>query len=367
MKKIGCLIFLVAIITLIGFSIYLFNFYNSSITKNNTGSSDLKVVTIAKGETIDQINADLISKEIIQDNKMPNGTSVFKLYSVLNKLDFKFEAGVYYLPQNLSLQEVTKYLQKSKSDQITISFQEGLRLEEVAESINLSLNSSTNSSYSKFDKAEFIKIARTFPNTNNKYQFLSTRPKLITSLEGFLFPDTYYVNRDATATSIIDILLDNFDKKIYQQYLDTIKLSANSFYQVVTMASIIEREANTSTDRNIIADIFLRRLSSNITGGRLECDSTVQYIIGNSTTGWWPKSLTTKDLETNNSYNTRIKSGLTPTPIDNPSMASILAVLKPQKNSYIYFVTGDDGKMYYAKTIADQELNILNYCKINCR
>ena len=321
MKRIGCFIFLIVLVVGGAAGLYYWNFYNKAINTANNGPSEQKIVTINQGATVEDINTLLVSEGIIKDEKFPNGMTVFKVYSVINKLDSKYQAGTYFLPQNESVKQIADSIQKSKDELINVTIKEGLRIEEFGDAINVALNSAVNTKYSKFNKDDFIKLAKNYTNNDGKYEFLKTRPAGITTLEGFLYPDTYFVTRDASSQMMIDLLLQTFDVKVYQPYKGQIQNNKYTVFELVTLASIVEREVNSDDDRAMVADMLFRRLVNDDLGRKLETDATLLYVLGNEKIGWWKAELNYTTLQTKSPYNGRLTPGLPPTPIASPSLS----------------------------------------------
>lgn len=187
-------------------------------------------------------------------------------------------------------------------------------------------------------------------------QFLLFSHKQFESLapEGYMFPDTYFIQTNATATSTIKLLKDNFIRKIFPMMPD-VQRSGHSLDDIITMASIIENEANTKEDREIVSGILWKRLRQNVP---LQVDATLTYINGKTSA-----EMTADDLKANSPYNTYKYPGLPPTPISNPGLESIEAALHPEDTPYMYFLTGDDGKMHYARTFDEHKANKAKYLR----
>jgi UPF0755 protein len=166
--------------------------------------------------------------------------------------------------------------------------------------------------------------------------------------EGYLFPDTYFIHVNATATSTIKILRDNFIRKIFY-LMPEVEESGHSLEDIITMASILEGEAKTLEDRKIVSGILWKRLAI---GMPLQVDASFIYVNGKTT-----KDLTLDDLKINSPYNTYLYKGLPPTPISNPGIESINAAIHPIETKYLYFLTGNDGLMYYATTLDEHIKN----------
>ena len=172
--------------------------------------------------------------------------------------------------------------------------------------------------------------------------------------EGYMFPDTYFIQVNATATSTIKLLKDNFTRKIFP-LMPEVNKSGHSLDEIITMASIIENEANTKEDRGLVSGILWRRIAL---GVPLQVDASLTYINGKTSA-----QMTAGDLKTNSPYNTYLYPGLPPTPISNPGLESIEAALSPTVSPYMFFLTGDDGKMHYAKTFDEHKANKAKYLK----
>ena len=179
--------------------------------------------------------------------------------------------------------------------------------------------------------------------------------KDIKSLEGFLYPSTYYFDKDAKPKDIIKEMLSLFDKSYTDKLKKKQKERNMTLQEVVNLASIVEKEAVIDEDRPIIASVFYNRLEI---GMPLQSDATLQYIFETR-----KKSITYNDLKIDSPYNTYIKKGLPPTPIANPSIKSIEAVLEPSNTDYLYFVASIDGGNVYSKTYEEHKTNVNKYRK----
>jgi len=176
--------------------------------------------------------------------------------------------------------------------------------------------------------------------------------------EGYLFPDTYLIPRDADINMILALLKNNF-----QQKFDSVKNSKTTVLtdaQTIIIASIIEREAVFPADRPLVASVLINRLNI---GMALGSDPTVMYALGYQadTKTWWKKDLTVDDLAIDSPYNTRKNAGLPPTPISNPGLLSIKAALNPSKTDYLYYFSDKQGHLHFATTIEGHNANIQKY------
>lgn len=295
--------------------------------------------------------------QLLEDNGLINSKTYFT--SRMRVVNTELEPGSYRITKGMTVGEIIDTITGSASasssggsdgggsssnETLSITVIEGWRTEQIAdELVNLGWNGT-------FD--DFMEAARNYPSEN--FAFLADRPEG-SSLEGYLFPDTYNFNPDSTANEIIESMLNNFDAKVPQDMRDRAGEMGLSMYQVLTFASLVEREAAVSEERPIIADIYEKRYSE---GWRLEADPTVQYALGTHE-DWWPE-LSGDDLYDPSPYNTYQVDGLPPGPIANPGYSSIRAVLFPASSPYYYFFARADGSGYhlFATTPEEQQQNI---------
>ncbi|MCB9819321.1 endolytic transglycosylase MltG [Candidatus Nomurabacteria bacterium] len=235
----------------------------------------------------------------------------------------------------------------------TFLFDKPLNVFEVASRITESgttSNLATVTLPEGFTIKEFAGIASESLPDFNAEEFLSEN----SSLEGYLFPDTYYVPADFTATEFSSLLRQTFAEKTetLQASLKTHPLGLDG---VINMASLLEREANTEESMKMVSGILQNRLTE---GMRLQTDASLEYVL-NRPLG----TLTADDLEIDSPYNTYRYDGLPPTPIGNPGLTSIMAVLEPTPSDYFYYLTDEDGEFHYAKTFDEHRANIERYLR----
>lgn len=333
-------IIIIIIVLFVIFSLISVYFINS-ITKPCNNLSGNKEFIINKGERVNQISQNLKKEGFICSS------FIFETYVWLTGKETKFKAGSHYLPKKSSIRQLVNLLitGKSMENEITIKVIEGKTIKEIAGDLdNLGVASKEN----------FLKAAK--PSPDYKFDFLLENGDNIKTLEGYLFPDTYRIYRTATAEDIISKMLDNFNKKLTPDLRAEIKKQNKSIFQIIIMASIIEKEARDFEDKKKIADIFWRRIKEGID---LQADSTVNYITGKKDPG-----VSYDDAKLDNPYNTYKYRGLPPGPICNPGLDSIKAAIYPEKNDYWYFLSAkDDGKIIYSKNFAEHNLNKAKYLK----
>ncbi|MDE2588781.1 MAG: endolytic transglycosylase MltG, partial [Patescibacteria group bacterium] len=181
---------------------------------------------------------------------------------------------------------------------------------------------------------------------------------VLATKEGYLFPDTYSFPTSVTLSQIMQTMEDNFNKK----YAEAAKNKTVSLTQaqVVNLASIVEREAITPHDMQYVASVLENRLNI---GMPLGSDVTLEYALGYQPAEhtWWKKDLTADDLTLNSPYNTRLNAGLPPTPISNPGLTALEAVLNPPQSDYLYYISDSKGVLHFAKTLEEHNTNVKKY------
>lgn len=196
-------------------------------------------------------------------------------------------------------------------------------------------------------KDKFLEQVKNTSNYN--YEFLADKPK-DASLEGYLYPDTYYVYRDSESNEIIKKMLDNFNKKVTPEIINQIKAKNMTLYEVLTLASIVQKEVRTPEEMRMVAGVYFNRLKD---GMSLESDSTLTYITGENKT-----RASSEDLKIKSPYNTYTHKGLPPGPIGNPSLIAINAVLNPEEHNYLFFITDKNGKAIFSETGEEHVENV---------
>ncbi|MCQ2548135.1 MAG: endolytic transglycosylase MltG [Clostridia bacterium] len=321
-KKVIIAVLLIIIAAIIGvFALY--SHYNSAMDSSNETMIDIR---IEEGATTTSIASDLY------ENKLISSEFGFKLISKLKGYDGKYQVGLYELNQSMTATDIMEKLSSGavKATQFTIV--EGTFVKNIAaQAAELGLCS----------KKEFMKEVK---SGKFDYDFLKDAPKGETRLEGFLLPETYSIPDGASAHEIIDIILSNFNEQVGHKYDKQAKKLGLSFYELLTVASIIEREAVFEEDDANVSSVIYNRLKD---GMALQMDSSLSYIYNDNT-----ESHSLKDLEVDNPYNTYKYKGLPPGPISNPGIAAIEAAANPADTDYLFFVNSKklDGSLAFAKT-----------------
>ncbi|MGI8855552.1 MAG: endolytic transglycosylase MltG [Thermomicrobiales bacterium] len=322
-------------------------------------------ILIGKNESVAEIGTDLHSKGIISN------VNIFRAYVFVNQKAKYFQEGTYTLQKGMSLSQVVARISGTEvvttiipPNEVNVRIPEGVRIEQIP-GILRDAGLGTAS-------ADFLAAAKAGPWD---YDFLKDRPQGA-SLEGFLFPDTYKFADDIDAKTVIKTMLDTYQVR-WKAAMDSqpapvrgkTPAGVSNMYQVVILASIIEREAGSDADRADISSVYYNRLRLQPAALPLQADPTVQYAVGNEAV-WWKKDLTQDDLNVNSPYNTYPNAGnpkgvLPPTPICSPSLKSLQAALTPSDTKFLFFVAKNDGTdtHAFAATNDEQEANKRKYLK----
>ena len=260
-----------------------------------------------------------------------------------------FKAGAYELTPSMSTREIEALLAKGEpvSNEISVTLLEGWTLDDMADHLQSEGFASREEFFAEAGKSAIV-AQSSLPDWAASYPALASRPAGA-SLEGYLFPDTYRVYADGGAKALVRRMLDNFERKLTPELRAEIKASGRSIHEIVTMASVIEREVRGDEDRALVSDIFWKRVDA---GRGLEADSTVNYITGHS-----KPSVSYEETRIDHPWNTYKYRGLPPGPIGNPSLSAIVAAIRPKANPYWYFLTDPQGKVYYGKTLEEHNEN----------
>ncbi|WP_417202889.1 endolytic transglycosylase MltG [Acetoanaerobium sticklandii] len=291
-----------------------------------SNDNSLIEVNISDGSSLKSAAKLLEEKNLIKNEK------AFLIYAKINSLE-NIKSGSYSLNKSQNVDEILQILNKgSKPIGIKITIPEGYEIRNIAEKLESAGITDFDSFISATSKVDLYK---------SQYAYLNL-PE-ITSLEGFLFPDTYYISEDATNEQIIKMFLDRFSEVYEEQQLESkIQESGLTLNEFITLASIVEREAVKKEERPIISGIFYNRLSIQMP---LQSCATVQYILKER-----KPVLSIADTKIDSPYNTYLIKGLPPAPIASPGLDAILATSNPQQTKFLYFVAKGDGGHEFSET-----------------
>jgi len=272
--------------------------------------SSPKIFSVEKGQGLFEIGENLEKDGLIKSKIF------FDFYVILIRKEKNLQAGKYFLSSSMNIPQIVQKIISGDIAKVKVTIPEGFTVKEIEETLGIKL-----------------------PGEN---------------LEGYLFPDTYYFPIDASGEEVVKIMRENFEKKILP-YKEEIEKSGRSLQEIITMASLLEKEVKTKEEKEIVAGILWKRLKAGIP---LQVDATITYITGKKTT-----KISLEDLQIDSSYNTYKYKGLPPGPICNPGLESILAALYPKESEYWYYLSTPDGKTLFFKTLEEHNLAKAKYLK----
>ena len=298
--------------------------------------AESRTFVISRGETAGSI------AERLQNDGFIRSALAFSYLLYDTGRETSLQSGTYTISAALTPRELARVFEKAPSEQAVLRIIEGWRLSETAAAVN--------KAFPAISADDFMKAAVVGQRQNTVLAGLAPE----SSLEGFLFPDTYFFKPTVTATQIVDALLDQFEKRVGQTLRQAAVDRNTTIYDIVKLGSIVEREARDRQESATIAGVYSNRLEI---GMKLDADPTIQYAIGE-----W-RELTLADLEIDSPYNTYKVAGLPPTPICSPGQAALDGAAKPAQVPYFYFVAKNDGTgdHAFAKTLEEHEANRIKY------
>lgn len=287
------------------------------------GMNKTPVIFVVKnGEGVRSIANRLKEEQFIKD------PIVFFLLTKKLGIDGQIQAGDFRVNRAMTAEELARALTHGTLD-IWVTIPEGKRAAEIAAILKEKL-----------------------PTYQDSWK------QVLEDNEGFLFPDTYLIPHDASAQTVIQLMRNTFETR----YTSILPNPGNSLTkdQIVTLASLIEREAKLPQDRPLVASVIMNRLSL---GMALQIDATVQYALGYQAAqqNWWKKNLDASDLATPSSFNTYKNTGLPPHPIANPGLSALQAAINPAKTDYLYYISDKSGQNHYARMLSEHQANIQRY------
>jgi len=303
-------------------------------------------VTVTKGMSANAVSKLLEEKGIIKDS------FIFGYYLVVKKEGSKFQAGSYQLSPGMEKTEVIAKLNSGDvvaKETFTFTIPEGFTVEQIADKL------ATEGIINKEAFIALTKENRNWKSIESTLSIPTDTTQIINRLEGYLFPDTYEIAKGSTEEEIITRLLKELDRKLStlpEDWIDELDQKGLDLHQLLTIASLIEREVAVASERAKVAGVIINRLNLPM---RLQVDATIQYVLGKQ-----KDILSIADTEISSPYNTYAIDGLPPGPIASPSLESIKAVLYAEEHDYLFYVTKKDGTQthLFAKTYNEHLKNI---------
>ena len=293
--------------------------------------------------------------KLLEENHLIRNSRIFHTYLKLKNIS-NLQAGYFDLSPSMNADQLIAQLQEggrpiTVDTDVKLTVVEGMMLEEIAEMVAEQTSITKEEFIKTADSPEFLKkLAQQFPSL---IQPLMDKSDLKHTLEGYLYPATYDYFADTPVEELITSMVGQTNL-IYQKLRPELDNTWMDFHQVLTLASIVEKEGVTAEDRRLIAGVFLNRLEA---GMPLQSDITILYVLGEH-----KELVTYDDLEKDSPYNLYMYSGLGPGPFNNPSLEAIEAVLDPEWSNYYYFVADlETQKVYYAQTYEEHEVLVEQY------
>lgn len=325
-RRIVLIIFLVILSLLIISAVVVRKSYNDNL-KPLSSSKETSAVTVEPGSVPSEIASTLKSKGIIKSDW------AFEWYVRNHNLREQLKAGTYLLSPSDSIPEIAQIISEGKVATDLVTILPGKNLDEIKASLI----------ESGFSAGEVDKALE--PGQYANHPALTDKPKNA-SLEGYLYPESFQKTSDTTAAQIVKLSLDEMQKRLTPEMRKALTSNGLTLHQSITLASIIEQEVSNPADKPQVAQVFLKRLQE---GGRLESDATNDYAK--------------KDPK----YNTYEVKGLPPGPIGNVTEETLNALAYPADTDWHYFVSGDDGKTHFSKTLEEHQALTKKYCTQLCQ
>ena len=303
------------------------------LLRTPTAAAKSAEILIPKGSGLSRIASILHKQRLIHSKK------IFKTASILLGKSKSFKSGLYRITGDSSVYDLIKVLDLGKTIEVKVTLPEGLRMTDIFAILEKS-KVGAKRDYSKYTEDPDFVRSLGLPNG-------------VTSLEGFLFPETYRFTHDISTKEILTLMVKTFLKKLPVGYEKKAEKVGLSFYEAVTLASIIEKETGVPMERKAISSVFHNRMKKKM---RLQTDPTVIYGIKN-----FNGNLTRRDLRTRTLYNTYVIKGLPPTPIANPGLASLMAAVEPESTEFLYFVAKGNGQHKFSNTYREHNKAVSQY------
>ncbi|MEX1997482.1 MAG: endolytic transglycosylase MltG [Candidatus Andersenbacteria bacterium] len=296
-------------------------------------------ITVAPGDPAQRVWEEMVAQ------RFTRSTLPWRYYAWRAEAAAAIQAGTYQLEVGESVAAVIERFKRGETlpDELSITYPEGFTLEQMA-ARTAAKNISSESEFK--EKAVPLGYATQFP-------FLQDIPSARTTLEGYLFPDTYRVFDDDTAHDVITRMLSNFEQKFTDDLRREAAASGRSLDQIVIMASIIEREVISDDDMALVSGVLWKRFDEDI---GLDADATIRYALNA-----WDKALTVTDLALDSPYNTRRYRGLPPGPISNPGLRALAAAVRPEESEYYYYLSAPTGETIFSRTNDEHNVNKAKY------
>jgi len=332
-KKSYLIISVLCLLSIVFYS--LFFIWQGIYLPRTLGSQEEVVFSIQKGDKGKEIAFNLEKEGLIK------WSFLFRLYTTLTGDSKKLQAGEYLLSPSMTIPEIAQKIVSGETLQIKITIPEGFTIKQIENELSLKLQRPVLCQF----------LAKEF---KNEFDFLKDVPDEA-NLEGFLFPDTYYFSIGVRDKEICKKFLKNFDQKLKPELKEEISWQGKTIFEIMTMASMIEKEVKTLEDKKLVSGILWERLEQ---GMSLQVDATISYITGKRTV-----KILLEDLQIDSPYNTYKYKGLPLGPISNPGLDSIVAAIYPEESEFWYYLSMPEGETIFSKTLTEHNIAKAKYLK----
>jgi UPF0755 protein len=330
----------IAFVVVLAAAIGTYLWYQGALKPVDPGSERRELFTVESGESTTAILKRLADRDVIQS------ALAAKIYLFLGDRTRTLQAGTFVLRPSMTLEEVLAALAFGRAEEVVLTIPEGSTVAEIDHLLATRGLAATGA---------LLACAKTCDLS--AFTFLPPASAVVapaTRLEGFLYPDTYYVEMAGfNVAAFTNRLLSTFNQKVIVGQADALAKSGRNLTQIVTMASLLETEARGEDEQKTIAGILWKRLDGKM---QLGVDAAVRYAVAKPT-----GALTQKDLESSSPYNLRRVRGLPPGPIANPGLAAITAALHPVDSQYLYYLHDGTGQVHYGRTLDEHNANKARY------
>ncbi|MEA3449626.1 MAG: endolytic transglycosylase MltG [Patescibacteria group bacterium] len=330
--------FLVLALILFSIPVFIYFYYKVQIDVPANESKQEIIFKVSLGD-----NAEIISNKLEQLGLIKSA-AFFQFYVWQDEIQNKLQAGEYVFDTGMSIKEIANKLASGKINnrERTIKILEGWTIADIDEYLN---------EQKIIEAGDFVQLSKKAPA-----EFALIKLPVEVDLEGYLFPDTYRIFNDASTQDIINKLLNTFENKISPTILEEIKKQEKTVHEVITLASIIEKEVRSEQDMALVSGVLQKRLKIDMP---LEVDSSINYVTGKNT-----PSVDYADLQIDSPYNTYKNYGLPPGPISNPGLAAIRAAIHPKESEFLFYLNRQDsGETIFSKTYDEHLANKYKYLK----
>ena len=325
------------LILLITFCIISLGLYGYNSLFNKLSSEDtVKIFIVEKGSSVKSIANSLEKEGLIKDS------SLFILYASLTNSHKNMQAGEYLLSPQMSTAQIINVLKKGETNKKSLTILEGWNINDIANYFEEKQIATKEEVFNLIGKPTEVEEKKELEELVKDFNL--EKPDNI-SLEGYIFPDSYYIDSTDNLESIILKTLNNWNKKITPQLREAIKKQEKTVFEIMVVASMIEKEAKTIEDKKNVSDVLWKRLEI---GMPLQICATVLYALGEN-----KSKVYTSDTQIDSPYNTYKYNGLPLGPICNPGLDSILAAIYPDKNNYWYYLSSNEGEIFFSKTLEE--------------